>query len=145
MEIKPGTGFEKLVFGMTQEEVIAGQGDADVINDIDEESEQYIIYYYYDDQVKLYFDKDHNFRLFSIEILDKKMHYLNVEVIDMKEKDLRTLLFRNKLKYDVEEYPSFHIIHVPSQQVFINIELDRVRSVEMQPLVKNKKIVWPKR
>lgn len=145
MEIKTGTGFGKLIFGMQQEEVIAIQGDADVINDINEESEQYIIYYYYDDQVKLYFDKDHNFRLFSIEIMNKKMRYLNVEVIDMKEKDLRTLLFRNKLKYDVEEYPSFHIVHIPSQQVFINIELDRVRSVEIQPLMKNKKIVWPKK
>lgn len=143
MDIKPGAGFGKFVLGMSQEEVIAARGDADLINDIDEESEQYIIYYYFEDQVKLYFDKDYNFRLFSIEILHKKMKYLNAEVIDMKEKDLRTLLFRNKLKYDVEEYPGFHIMHIPSQQVFINIELDRVRSVEIQPLVKNKKFIWP--
>ena len=130
---------------MTQEEVVALKGDADRINDIHEESEQYIIYYYYDEQIKLFFDKDHNYRLFSIEILNKEATFSDVEIMDMKEKDLRSLLYKNKLKYDVEEYPNFHIIHIPSKQVFINIELDRVRSVEIQPLVKNKKIVWPKR
>lgn len=145
MEIQTGTGLGKLILGMSQEEVIKAMGDADVINDLHEESDQYIIYYYYDDQVKLYFDKDKKYRLFSIETFNKKATFLKVEIIDLKEKDLRTLLFRNKLKYEVEEYPNFHILYIPSLQIFFNIELDRVRSVEIQPFVKDKSIQWPKK
>lgn len=145
MEVKPGQGYGKLIFGMSQEEVITLKGDADQINDINEESDQYIIYYYYQDQVKLYFDKDKNYRLYSIEIFDKKVKYLNTEIIDMTEKDLKTLLFRNKLKYDSEEYPSFHLFYIPSQQVYLNVELDRVRSIEAQPMFKDKNVIWPKR
>lgn len=144
MEVKPGTGYGNFIFGMSQEEVVSIKGDADQINDINEESDQYIIYYYYDDQVKLYFDKDRNYRLYSIETFHKKAQYLNTEIIDISEKDLRTLLFRNKLKYDIEEYPSFNLFYIPSHQVYINVEIDKVRSVEAQPMFKEKKVVWPK-
>lgn len=144
MNIEPGKGYGKFVLGMTQEEVIKTAGDADLINDLDEESEQYIIYYYYDDQVKLFFDKDKNYKLISLEIFERKASLYNTEIIDLTEEDLKKLLYHHKLKITSEEYPSFNVLYVPSKSLYFNIELNRVRSVEMQPFLKNSKVVWPK-
>ena len=144
MKIILGKGFDKFILGATQDGILKLKGDPDKVNDIGEESDQYIIYYYYEDQVKLYFDKSRNYKLISIEVYDKEAQLLDNKIIDQREKELRNLLFKNNIKYDVEEYPGFHVIYIPSMQVYINVEMDRVRSIEMQPLLKDEKLVWPK-
>ena len=48
MEIKIGTGLDKLIFGMVQNDVESILSKPDKINDIDTESDNAIIYYYYD-------------------------------------------------------------------------------------------------
>ncbi|MGK7390470.1 MAG: hypothetical protein ACNS60_08965 [Candidatus Cyclobacteriaceae bacterium M2_1C_046] len=145
MKIQIGKGFDDFILGSKQDEVITAKGDPDKLNDINEESDQYIIYYYYNEQVKLYFDKSRNYKLISIEVYNKEAFFLDTKIIDTPEKELRSLLFKNKIKYDVEEYPSFHVLYIPTMQIYINIEMDRVRSVEIQPLLKDEKLVWPKK
>lgn len=143
MKIEIGRGFNNYILGSKQDKILSEKGDPDKVNEVGEESDQYLIYYYFKDQVKLYFDKSRNYKLISVEIYDKQATFLDKKIIDQPEKELRSLLFKSDIKYDVEEYPSFHIIYIPSMQVYINIEMDHVRSIEVQPLLKDEKLVWP--
>lgn len=145
MKILIGKGFDQFILGSRQNEVTAIKGDPDKINEAGEESDQFTIYYYFDDQVKLYFDKSRNYKLISVEVYNKEALFLDKKIIDTPEKELRNLLFKDNIKYDVEEYPSFHIIYIPSMQVYINVEMNHVQSIEVQPLLKDEKLVWPKK
>lgn len=143
MKIIIGVGFENIVFGMLQEEVVNIWGNPDRINK--EDIVNYIVYFYNDRMTKLKFDEDENFKLISIDTYDPEITLFNQSIIGKTKDEIMKFLHDNghsDIKY--EEYDTFDTLYCEEIMITFEFEFNKLRGLEFSPLFKNPdERIWP--
>ncbi|MBN1499713.1 MAG: hypothetical protein JW982_06150 [Spirochaetes bacterium] len=145
MEIKIGIGLDNVFFGIKEDKLIQLLGDPDRINEIDMELPDSRILYYNDQFTKYKFDKNENYRLYSIETYNPMVIMFDKKLIGMKKDALLKLLKeKNVAHLEFEDYYSFEIIHSDQINTTFMIEFDRLTSIEFSPLLLDEDTIqWP--
>lgn len=142
MNIEIGKGLSNIIFGMTENEVIATLGKPDrVIADIDDNKE----FLYNSLKLKLIFDSEEGNRLYSIEVFKKEVTFLSTEVIGMSFDELLFFMKKNGYEdYEVDSYDYFDTVYFDDCNTYFTLEFNEVTSFDFSPLFKNDdEIIWP--
>ncbi|MCL2677960.1 MAG: hypothetical protein FWE85_02780 [Clostridiales bacterium] len=148
MEIKIGIGFENLVFGMSQKEVITIMGKPNKVSEFeieDEEEGGRIVYFYNDSLIATKFDEDENFRMYSIEVFNPEALMFGQKIMNkVKDEILDLLKLNGYFEIAEEKYDYFDAVFCEEIWSRFIFEFDRLKSVEVSPLFdKDEKIIWP--
>ena len=145
MEIIIGIGLDNIIFGMSQEEIKSILGEPDKINS--EEIDYGIVYYFNKEMLVVKFDKDENFKLYSIESFNPEIKMFNKRIMKKSKDSIKTLLRKKGYtKVGYQEYDSFDTLYFEEIRTTLMFEFDRLRSIEFSPLLKNDdEIIWPSR
>ena len=142
MNVEIGKGLSNIIFGMTENEVIATLGKPDkVIAGIDDNKE-----FLYDlFKLKLIFDSEEGNRLYSIEVFKKEVTFLSTEVIGMSFDELLFFMKKNGYEnYEVDSYDYFDTVYFDDCNTYFTLEFNEVTSFDFSPLFKNDdEIIWP--
>lgn len=142
MNIEIGKGLSNIIFGMTENEVIATLGKPDrVIAGIDDNKE--FLYNLF--KLKLIFDSEEGNRLYSIEVFKKEVTFLSTEVIGMSFDELLSFMKKNGYEdYEVDSYDYFDTVYFDDCSTYFTLEFNEVTSFDFSPLFKNDdEIIWP--
>ena len=142
MNIEIGKGMSNIIFGMTENEVIATLGKPDrVIAGIDDNKE--FLYNLF--KLKLIFDSEEGNRLYSIEVFKKEVTFLSTEVIGMSFDELLSFMKKNGYEdYEVDSYDYFDTVYFDDCSTYFTLEFNEVTSFDFSPLFKNDdEIIWP--
>ena len=142
MNVEIGKGLSNIIFGTTENEVIATLGMPDkVIADIDYNKE----FLYNSLKLKLIFDFEKGNRLYSIEVFKKEVTFLSTEVIGMSFDELLSFMKKNGYeKYEVDSYDYFDTVYFNDCNTYFTLEFNEVTSFDFSPLFKNDdEIIWP--
>ena len=142
MNIEIGKGLSNVIFGMTENEVIATLGMPDrVIAGIDDNKE--FLYNLF--KLKLIFDSEEGNRLYSIEVFKKEVTFLSTEVIGMSFDELLSFMKKNGYEdYEVDSYDYFDTVYFDDCSTYFTLEFNEVTSFDFSPLFKNDdEIIWP--
>ncbi|WP_448921199.1 hypothetical protein [Eubacterium sp.] len=142
MNVEIGKGLSNIIFGMTENEVIATLGMPDrVITGIDDNKE----FLYNSLKLKLIFDFEEGNRLYSIEVFKKEVTFLSTEVIGMSFDELLFFMKKNGYEnYEVDSYDYFDTVYFDDCNTYFTLEFNEVTSFDFSPLFKNDdEIIWP--
>ena len=142
MNVEIGKGLSNIIFGMTENEVIATLGKSDkVIAGIDDKKE----FLYNSLKLKLIFDSEEGNRLYSIEVFKKEVTFLSTEVIGMSFDELLFFMKKNGYEdYEVDSYDYFDTVYFDDCNTYFTLEFNEVTSFDFSPLFKNDdEIIWP--
>ena len=142
MNVEIGKGLSNIIFGMTENEVIATLGMPDrVIAGIDDNKE--FLYNLF--KLKLIFDSEEGNRLYSIEVFKKEVTFLSTEVIGMSFDELLSFMKKNGYEdYEVDSYDYFDTVYFDDCSTYFTLEFNEVTSFDFSPLFKNDdEIIWP--
>ncbi|WP_288528060.1 hypothetical protein [uncultured Eubacterium sp.] len=142
MNVEIGKGLSNIIFGMTENEVIAILGKPDrVIAGIDDNKE----FLYNLLKLKLIFDSEEGNRLYSIEVFKKEVTFLSTEVIGMSFDELLFFMKKNGYEnYEVDSYDYFDTVYFDDCNTYFTLEFNEVTSFDFSPLFKNDdEIIWP--
>ena len=142
MNVEIGKGLSNIIFGMTENEVIATLGKPDrVIAGIDDNKE--FLYNLF--KLKLIFDSEEGNRLYSIEVFKKEVTFLSTEVIGMSFDELLSFMKKNGYEdYEVDSYDYFDTVYFDDCNTYFTLEFNEVTSFDFSPLFKNDdEIIWP--
>ena len=142
MNVEIGKGMSNIIFGMTENEVIATLGKPDkVIAGIDDNKE----FLYNSLKLKLIFDSEEGNRLYSIEVFKKEVTFLSTEVIGMSFDELLFFMKKNGYEnYEVDSYDYFDTVYFDDCNTYFTLEFNEVTSFDFSPLFKNDdEIIWP--
>ena len=142
MNVEIGKGLSNIIFGMTENEVIATLGMPDrVIAGIDDNKE--FLYNLF--KLKLIFDSEEGNRLYSIEVFKKEVTFLSTEVIGMSFDELLFFMKKNGYEdYEVDSYDYFDTVYFDDCSTYFTLEFNEVTSFDFSPLFKNDdEIIWP--
>ncbi|WP_296079576.1 hypothetical protein [uncultured Eubacterium sp.] len=142
MNVEIGKGLSNIIFGMTENEVIATLGKPDrVIAGIDDNKE--FLYNLF--KLKLIFDSEEGNRLYSIEVFKKEVTFLSTEVIGMSFDELLSFMKKNGYEdYEVDSYDYFDTVYFDDCSTYFTLEFNEVTSFDFSPLFKNDdEIIWP--
>lgn len=143
MKINIGIGLDNIIFGMSQDDVKSIIGKPDKITEAEEFDN--IIYYYNKLLIKTKFDKDEDYRLYSIDVYNPEALIFNQKMIYKDKREVLDILNLNgykQLSYD--DYGSFDTVFCEEIWSTFMFEFDRLISIEFSPLFKdNDIIIWP--
>lgn len=141
MNIEIGTGLSNIIFGMTEDEIIAILGKPDRIITYREDGEEFL---YNSLKLKLFFGFEEDNRLYSIEVFKKEITFLSTEVIGLPLEKLLSFMSDNGYKkYKVNNFDYFDTIFFDECDTSFTIEFNEVTSFEFSPLFKNDdEIIW---
>lgn len=150
-EIIPTKGFDKLIFGMSKDQVKEILGEPSEI-EIDNEDGEVTEHWHYDEiETSLLFSKDHEFKLLSIATSNPSSKIQGEKLIGLTETEMLDVLERIDADEDLEyedvssdEFPD-HIL-VYCYDLAMNIWLDNGKVTELQwgPISNEEDIIeWP--
>ena len=99
MNIEVGTGLSNIIFGMTEDEIIAILGKPDRIITYREDGEEFL---HNSLKLKLFFGFEEDNRLYSIEVFKKEVTFLSTEVIGLPLEKLLSFMSDNGYKKYME-------------------------------------------
>ena len=145
MEIKIGRGLDNLIFGMTQDEVKSTLGQPNKINYC--ELDWGIVYYFNNKLLKTTFEEDYDLRLFTIEVFNSEVIFLNQRVIGQPKEKIEQLLNENGYSsFIYEDYDTFDTFFCESINATFYFEFDCLRSIMFSSLFSDDNIIaWPVR
>ncbi len=142
MNIEIGKGMSNIIFGMTENEVIATLGKPDRIITCREDGKEFL---YNSLKLKLFFGFEEGNRLYSIEVFKKEVTFLSTEVIGMSLEKLLSFMKDNGYeKYKINDFEDFDTIFFDECDTSFTVKFNEVISFEFSPLFINDEIIWPK-
>lgn len=142
MNIEIGKGLPNIIFGMTENEVIATLGKPNRILTCREDGKEFL---YNSLKLKLFFGFEEGNRLYSIEVFKKEVTFLSTEVIGMSFDELLSFMKKNGYEnYEVDSYDYFDTVYFNDCNTYFTLEFNEVTSFDFSPLFKNDdEIIWP--
>ena len=144
-KIKIGIGLDDLIFGMSQEEVKYIAGEPDKVTEIEECG--WRVYDFNDLLIKTKFDKNEDYKMDRIEVLNPEVLVFNQKIINKRKSEILDLLELNGYcEIEEEDYDLFDTILCEEIWMDFSFEFGRLKSVEIGPLFDNgDKKIWPER
>ncbi|MCI5083406.1 MAG: hypothetical protein MRY78_17035 [Saprospiraceae bacterium] len=150
MEIKIGKGIGDVLFGMTEKQVVAILGQADEVDETEQDDGVVTrSLEYYDHGLTISFDSDDGDKMSSIAINDRDISFHGIEV-GMSRDEVLTIGGKEdwgKAEIeDLSEDDPFSLEVVMYDQISLSIwfENDEVTEIEFGPLWKDEEtILWP--
>lgn len=129
MEIKLKYGIDKLLFGMKQKDVEALYGKPSKQYEDEEEN---IVYLYNNEQMRLTFYVEEDFRLGYITSSSKNLQLFGEAIIGKKWKEVQTNLESKKLTlFSNEQIDGTDNYFFESNWLYVNVDYDIVYKVEV--------------
>jgi len=143
MEIQIGFGLNNIVFGMNEDEVIRMLGQPNKISYT--EREGFVVYYYNAQMIKLNFDEEKDYKLYTIEVFNSTIRIFEEDVISLNKDAIIRILHDNGLKeFEIEDFEFFETIFCERIWTTFRFEFDKLKSIEFSPLYDDfDNIIWP--
>lgn len=151
IEIEPGKGFGKVLFGMTREQIREILGAPDEIENDNEGGEKTEHWHYDQHEISALFSETDNWRLLSFAVSNPDCTIEGEKLIGLKETELQDALERigitEELEYEdlsSDEFPD-HIM-VYCDELGMNFWLDNgiVSEIQWGPMMKDEDTIdWP--
>lgn len=152
-EIKPGTGFGNILFGMTRDQVkkILGEPEETERNVHDDDEEDVTESWHYDEiEVSLSFEKTEDWKLCTIAVSDPNATIKGKKPIGMSKKDAESLLKSLDVKnprledWSTAEDPDYFSLTAEELEMVFWIEEDEVMDIQWGPyFIDEDTIRWP--
>lgn len=143
MRIEIGIGLNNLIFGMSQENVISIMGKPDKI--VETEPLQDFYYYFNNKLIKIKFDSEESYRLYTIEVFNPNTIMFNQQLINKDKHEILALLKLNGyFEIEQEDYDTFETVFCQEIGSEFLFEFNKLRSISFSPLFDNEdEIIWP--
>ncbi len=154
-EILPGTGLEKLRFGMDRTQVKQQLGEPDEIEQFEEEDSGEVLNeaWHFDDlELSLSFDKDEDWRLSTISVSNPDFTLQGENVIGLLQEDLISMIERLELgAHESEEWANEDedeenqiVVAIPERSINFWFTAGKVSEVQWGPLyTADDQTIWP--
>ena len=141
MNIEIGKGLSNIIFGMSENDIVAILGKPDRIITCREDGKEFL---YNSLKIKLFFGFEEGNRLYSIEVFRKNVTFLSTEVIGMSFGALLSFMKENGYeKYKINDFEDFNTIFFDQCNTSFTIKFNEVISFEFSPLFNSVGIIWP--
>lgn len=143
MELLIGKGVGQLRFGMTQDEVSALLGEAN-LKFIDEDDETQLLWEYTDLKIRLSFYLAEGGKLGYIRSSNQNLILYGSSVIDSRIENLKDLIEPDQDLWEIDKYFLFDQYFMEQNWVLLNVEYERVTDIELGvPIGKDDEYLWP--
>ena len=141
MNIEIGKGLSNIIFGMSENDIVAILGKPDRIITCREDGKEFL---YNSLKIKLFFGFEEGNRLYSIEVFRKNVTFLSTEVIGMSFGALLSFMKENGYeKYKINDFEDFNTIFFDQCNTSFTIKFHEVLSFEFSPFGNSVGIIWP--
>lgn len=147
MEVQIGVGLDNLIFGMSENDVMAILGKPD---EIDMYLSFAITYCYNTMMIKLRFDKVEELKLYDIEIFNPHVIMFKQKLIGKSKSQIKSILKKlGYTKIEHEDYAcydmdGFETLFSDEIGTFFAFEFNKLIHIDIEPIINDKdKIIWP--